>query len=140
MAGSPLSPFFGISGDYSWVKKGIAKVASIYNSLSSVIVMRLQIFLSATGDEGLFECRPCGEEKRVFLVTNSRSIFVYKTFFTHFHLQLSFIEFQCSVLARLNVTPTQLHPNNWAFVKAFEVLSSFLGWQASTGVFFSFFY
>jgi len=39
----------------------------------------------------------------------------------------------------LNVASTQLHLNSWAFVRAFEMLSTFLGREAITGVFFSFF-
>ena len=73
------------------------------------------------------------------MVIDLGSIFVYETFFTRLCFRLLFIEFQSLVLTMLNVASTQLHLNSWAFVRAFEMLSTFLGREAITGVFFSFF-
>lgn len=42
--------------------------------------------------------------------------------FKELGLTLPFLYFQCFVLSTLNVAPTQLHPNSWAFIRAFEVL------------------
>jgi len=66
---------------------------------------------------------------------DSGLIYMYKMFFTRLRIWLPFIDFQNLLLAMLNVTPTQLHPNNWAF----EVLSRFLGQEVNTGMFFYFF-
>ena len=68
------------------MSEDIAKVALIDDYWDSVVMLRSWIFLSAAEDEGLFEYRPCGEEERVFLVADSKSIFMYKKFFTHLHL------------------------------------------------------
>ncbi|MED6114593.1 hypothetical protein PIB30_081809 [Stylosanthes scabra] len=43
------------------------------------------------------------------------------------------------VLTQMNCAPSQLHPNSWAFIKAFEVLMEFLERQPSLGLFFSLF-
>ncbi|XP_052195612.1 uncharacterized protein LOC127803436 [Diospyros lotus] len=45
-------------------------------------------------------------------------------------------EFQGLIISMLHVDPTQLHLNNWAFVRAFEVLCSFLSLEPGLGVFF----
>ncbi|RDX99007.1 hypothetical protein CR513_18007, partial [Mucuna pruriens] len=54
-------------------------------------------------------------------------------------ITLPFTTFERSVLCALNIAPTQLHPNNWAFVRTFELLSEDLGREPYLGVFFWFF-
>ncbi|MCI53733.1 hypothetical protein A2U01_0074980, partial [Trifolium medium] len=39
----------------------------------------------------------------------------------------------------MNVAPSQLHPNSWAFIKAFEVMCLGLEVTPTVGVFFGFF-
>ena len=77
MLGSPSSLPSSASGDYNWVSKDVTKVALIYNSPSSVVVLRSRISLLAAGDKSLFECQPCGKEERVFSAVDSGSIFMY---------------------------------------------------------------
>ncbi|QHO53466.1 uncharacterized protein DS421_2g48200 [Arachis hypogaea] len=50
-----------------------------------------------------------------------------------------FSSFECDVLTQLNCAPSQLHPNSWAFLKAFPCLMSFLEYSPTLGVFFSLF-
>ncbi|CAJ1965480.1 unnamed protein product, partial [Sphenostylis stenocarpa] len=38
------------------------------------------------------------------------------------HVHLPFDEFMMGILRVLNITPTQLHPNNWAALQAFYLL------------------
>ncbi|KAL5177117.1 hypothetical protein HKD37_08G022933 [Glycine soja] len=40
-------------------------------------------------------------------------------------LVLPLTAFQCALLEHLNVTPSQLHPNSWAMVRAFKILCLF---------------
>ncbi|RDY13061.1 hypothetical protein CR513_02070, partial [Mucuna pruriens] len=54
-------------------------------------------------------------------------------------MKLPFMHFEWSVLHVLNVAPTQLHPNGWAFIRAFELLCEDIGRAPSLGVFFWFF-
>ncbi|RDX92406.1 hypothetical protein CR513_25493, partial [Mucuna pruriens] len=42
-------------------------------------------------------------------------------------------------LCALSIAPTQLHPNSWVFVRAFELLSEDLDREPALGVFFWFF-
>jgi len=39
----------------------------------------------------------------------------------------------------LNVAPAQLHPNSWAFIRAFTLLMGYLGLTPSVDVFLRFF-
>jgi len=40
---------------------------------------------------------------------------------------------------KINVAPAQLHPNNWAFIKAFSILCNFFGHAPSVDVILHFF-
>ncbi|RDX58495.1 hypothetical protein CR513_62187, partial [Mucuna pruriens] len=42
--------------------------------------------------------------------------------FSKLGIRLPFFVFECAILRALNMALTQLHPNSWAFVKAFELL------------------
>jgi len=50
---------------------------------------------------------------------------MYRCLFEVLGLILSLTAFQCALLEHLNVTPSQLHPNSWAMVRAFEILCPF---------------
>lgn len=39
---------------------------------------------------------------------------------------LPFTNFKYGVLTKMNVSPTQLHPNSWAFMKIFSTLCDYL--------------
>ncbi|MED6149525.1 hypothetical protein PIB30_063369 [Stylosanthes scabra] len=45
----------------------------------------------------------------------------------------------CSVLMQLNSAPSQVHPNSWAFIRAFEILMETLEQPPTLGLFFSLF-
>ncbi|RDX88231.1 hypothetical protein CR513_30209, partial [Mucuna pruriens] len=65
--------------------------------------------------------------------------YAYEPVFSKLGLKLPFTTFEQSVLKALNVAPSQLHPNSWAFVRAFELLCEDLGQAPSLGVFFWYF-
>jgi len=64
---------------------------------------------------------------------------MYKCLFKVLGVILPLIDFQCAFLEHLNVAFSQLHPNSWAMVKAFEVLCSFFNIWPSVLVFLLFF-
>lgn len=41
-------------------------------------------------------------------------------------ITLPFFDFECKFLIEMNVAPNQLHPNSWAFMKAFSTLYHYL--------------
>jgi len=47
--------------------------------------------------------------------------FIYSAIFKRLRLRLPFTFFEKDLLTELNVAPCQLHPNAWAFIRAFEI-------------------
>ena len=64
---------------------------------------------------------------------------VYSTLFRRLGFQLPFNSFGRTLLTELNLAPAQLHPNSWAFVRAFAILCCSLGVMPSVDVFLYFF-
>ena len=65
--------------------------------------------------------------------------FFYETIFAKLRLRFPLTAFKKWVLRKLNVALAQLHPNSWAFVKAFQTLFKALGLMPTLGKFFNFF-
>ena len=64
---------------------------------------------------------------------------LYQTVFNRAGLRLPFTAFERELLTEINVAPAQLHPNSWAFIRAFEILNGYLGLLPSVDVFLHFF-
>jgi len=54
-------------------------------------------------------------------------------------VRLPFTSFERELLTEINTAPAQLHPNGWAFVRAFQILCGHLGVPPSVDVFLHFF-
>jgi len=65
--------------------------------------------------------------------------YMYMCHFSQLHIRLSFDEFTMGVLRLLNVAPTQLHPNSWAYLQAFKLLCMALYLEPSPRAFLYFF-
>ena len=61
--------------------------------------------------------------------------FIYATLFKKVKLRFPFTRFERELLTELNIAPAQLHPNSWAFVRAFQILCAHLGLPISVDVF-----
>jgi len=59
--------------------------------------------------------------------------------FKRVDLRLPFTAFERELLTEINIAPAQLHPNSWAFIRAFEILNGYLGLLPSVDVFLHFF-
>ena len=64
--------------------------------------------------------------------------FIYSTIFRRLRLWLPFTPFERALLTKVNVAPAQLHPNSWAFVRAFAILCHSLSHTPSVDVFLFF--
>jgi len=86
---------------------------------------------------------PCGKGDPVCIDESSDPkgpfCFIYSTVFKRLKLRLPLTGFECAPLTEVNVAPAQLHPNNWAFVRAFSILYDYFGHTPSVDVFLSFF-
>jgi len=50
-------------------------------------------------------------------------------------LLFPFTRFERELLTELDIAPAQLHPNSWAFVRAYQIICAHLGHPASVDVF-----
>ena len=65
--------------------------------------------------------------------------YFYQVVFKRIGMRLPFSRFERELLTEINIAPAQLHPNGWAFVKAFGVLCGFFGCEPSVNIFLHFF-
>ena len=78
----------------------------------------------------------CGDER----ANNGVPFFYfYQVVFKRIGMRFPFSRFERELLTKINIAPAQLHPNAWAFVKAFGVLCGFFGCTPSVDVFLHFF-
>jgi len=61
--------------------------------------------------------------------------FIYATMFKKVKLRFPFTRLERELLTELDIAPAQLHPNSWAFVRAYQILCAHLGHPASVDVF-----
>jgi len=54
-------------------------------------------------------------------------------------MPLPITSFKRELLTEVNVAPAQLHPNSWAFIKAFGILFNYFGCYPPMDVFLHFF-
>ncbi|RHN59984.1 hypothetical protein MtrunA17_Chr4g0020141 [Medicago truncatula] len=61
---------------------------------------------------------------------------MYEVVFKDMSFRLPFSEFQREMLGWTKLSPSQIHPNSYAFMRAFELLCDYLHLPASKNVFF----
>lgn len=110
---------------YEWVRGEVGTYWSKYKTPESVVELKESVTLFCPGYSDKFIIEPCSDTDHVFLSSSENQplfTFVYTTFFETHGFSLPFNNFVRSVLAAIIVAPTQLHPNSWAFMRAFENL------------------
>ncbi|WVZ06133.1 hypothetical protein V8G54_019479 [Vigna mungo] len=71
---------------------------------------------------------------------NSGFFFVHLTLFRDLGVRLPFFDFQMGILHMLDVEPTQLHPDGWAFMQAFSIVCTALALTPTHASFLYFFH
>ena len=69
--------------------------------------------------------RPCGAHERVYMKPRLNSndfVYVYDYLFKEYNITSPLIDFETGMLNLMNIAPSQLHPNSWAFLLCFELL------------------
>ena len=141
-AGGAPVPLPDFKALYPWATSTLLKETSSINS--AVAVLRLK-----NGDEPnlsfhkehddkltVLPCPPdvpvCADDKG-----NNGELFcfVYTTLFKKVKLRFPLTRFERELLTELDIAAAQLHPNSWAFVRAFQILCAHLGLPASVDVF-----
>ncbi|MCH86035.1 hypothetical protein A2U01_0006889, partial [Trifolium medium] len=95
-----------------------------FTTLENIRCFREVIKLYSGEDESQVVVDPVGEGE---LITNTNSnkphyFYMCSVVIQSFNLWFPLTSFEDTVLRVLNIAPNQLHPNSWAFVKAFEVV------------------
>ncbi|MED6159893.1 hypothetical protein PIB30_046483 [Stylosanthes scabra] len=66
---------------------------------------------------------PSPEDRACYVDPEGDScIFVYEPIFTKVGVRVPFSEFEIEVLNGCEVAPSQIHPNSWGFIRAYEVV------------------
>ncbi|MED6117492.1 hypothetical protein PIB30_110459 [Stylosanthes scabra] len=80
-----------------------------------------------SGQDIKIEFLPCSSIDRVCHEGKGADwFFMYTCVFAEIGVRFPFTEFECAVLRQLNCASSQIHPNSWAFIRAFEVLMEYL--------------
>ncbi|GAU40602.1 hypothetical protein TSUD_28080 [Trifolium subterraneum] len=102
---------------------------------------------SLNGGDGMFRTvqrSPTDDWKACIPNTNRRicskfqwgSFPMYQIAFKQMGYRLPFSDFEVAVFRYLHLTPSQLHPNSLAFIRAFEMTASYLGFMPTIPLFF----
>ncbi|CAJ2679794.1 unnamed protein product [Trifolium pratense] len=117
------------------------EVSSKYTSMEMVRSFRKTVKLSDPSHEESIITEPVSENE--FVTTRNDTppayFYLYTNVIQPLNIWLPFTAFEAEMLKVINVAPTQLHPNSWAFIKAFEVMCLGFNLDPSIGVFFSFY-
>nr|KYP44917.1 hypothetical protein KK1_033551 [Cajanus cajan] len=84
---------------------------------------------------------PCSPDERIFfeVSTSPLYIYMYQCLFRDLGVVIPFTPFECEFLRKINVAPSQLHPNSWGFLWAFQILCLVMGMNPSLGIFMHFY-
>jgi hypothetical protein len=118
------------------------EAVSKYTSVESVHEFRSDVALSDSGREKDVITEPVGDQESVATVNTQlpHYFYMYSKVMENLNLSFPFTDFEIEMLNALNVAPTQLHPNGWAFVRAFELVCLGLDLEPRVGVFFHFYH
>ncbi|MED6161751.1 hypothetical protein PIB30_063722 [Stylosanthes scabra] len=92
------------------------------------------------GEEITIEFLSCSPSERVcFKGLGGDWFFMYTCVFSEIGVRFPFTTFECAVLRQINCAPSQIHPNSWGFMRAFEILMEYLEEKPLLEVFFHLF-
>ncbi|RDX99701.1 hypothetical protein CR513_17218, partial [Mucuna pruriens] len=124
---------------FSWVDNEVKRAFSQYTQGSLLLGLIKKFLCPGPWRVRLRHCQPDESVNNWASSEDSPFFYVYELVFSKLGLKLPLTAFEQTILRALNVAPTQLHPNSWAFVRAFELLCEDLEQAPSLGVFFWFF-
>ena len=127
------------SNNYDWVDFEVVGTQSKLTTHQSLNQTRA-IILPCPGDTtgNSYTLSPAGENERVcsLIPEGTTGFYFYEEVITRLGITLPFTDFEIGVLNHLRVAPSQLHPNGWAFIKAFEQVCSAMDWTCNLAIFF----
>ncbi|QCE11543.1 hypothetical protein DEO72_LG10g2776 [Vigna unguiculata] len=130
-------------GGYGWVAADVRNQSSLFwwsRLLNSWLNCTLVISKGVSGDIVSLERvsavdRVCHGQEGVA----EKFFYMYMCHFSQLHVRLPLDDFTMGVLRALNVAPTQLHSNSWAYLQAFRILCQSLYLEPSPYAFLYFY-
>jgi len=138
---APPHPLIAIP-EYSWVYGDVDKHMSIYNTRDKVGQF---VAVYPVCEDPFVEyavVKPCRAHECIYMKPAPDSYdftYVYDYLFKEYNVTFPLTDFEAGMLTLMNIAPSQLHPNYWAFVRCFELLCGHLGLVPSISV-FTYFY
>ncbi|MCI33914.1 hypothetical protein A2U01_0055132, partial [Trifolium medium] len=109
--------------DYSWVADEPRNSVSVYAERWDDIPEDMFTDISSSED---WEVRIPGLSRRICTAWGWGSIPMYQMAFQQLGYRMPFTDLETAVFGYLRVSPSQLHPNSLAFLRAFEVTAGYL--------------
>jgi len=128
--------------EYSWVHNSVDRHASEHDTRNKVDQF---VFVYPSCEDSIVEhalARPYKAHERVYMKPRLDShdfVYVYDYLFKEYNITFSLTDFEADMLNLMNIAPSQLHPNKWAFLRCFELLCDQLGFAPSVNVFIYFY-
>jgi len=130
-------------GDYGWAGADVRNQSSFFRwsrLLNSWLNCTSVISKGVSGDIVSMERvstidRVCHGQKGA----TEKFFYMYMCHFSQLHVRLPLDGFTIGVLRALNVAPTQLHPNSWAYLQAFRILCQYFYLEPSPYAFLYFY-
>jgi len=124
----------GAASDPSWVGKETLETVSLFSTDRAARIPRCLI-----GGREDWEMIPPTISDRICSQFLANHIPMYETVFREMGFRLPFSSFQVIVFEWLELCPSQLTPNSFAYLKAFELVCRFLRLLATRELFFAIF-
>ncbi|KOM53185.1 hypothetical protein LR48_Vigan09g184400 [Vigna angularis] len=129
---------------YEWVPHEVRQLPSSFYDRQAFRNLIPHVCLVKSADDARhFKLAICQRTERVCHGRGnypSDFFYVYATMFKDLKVLLPFSDFQMGVLRTLNLAPTQLHPNGWAFMQVFSAICSGLALYLTPAAFLYFFH
>jgi len=123
---NPPPPRVNYKALYPWASDELLDECSSLTSLKD--------WRDHVGEPGAYQGSAFAKRHDIYI-----DVFLYQTVFKRIGLRLPFSGFERELLTEINVAPAQLHPNNWAFIRAFGILCGYFGQPPSVDIFLHFF-
>ncbi|MED6206299.1 hypothetical protein PIB30_025360 [Stylosanthes scabra] len=131
--------------DMDWVDDLVLLPQSVMDEELIAKFRESHAVCGTVSEESQYELVPPNSEERVcyynLLYPEERHfIYMYECLFSKLGVRVPFTQFEQDVLYECRVAPSQLHPNSWGFMKAFQTACWYLHLDLSLRAFFYFFH
>ncbi|RHN55697.1 hypothetical protein MtrunA17_Chr5g0420781 [Medicago truncatula] len=116
---------------------------SLYTDVRVINLLRSKFNISSTGHEEDVVVLSCDADERVcdqeMGGEQDESFLMYMAVLEVFGVKIPFTYFEMDVPKFINVAPSQIRPNSWAFIRGYEILCMSFDLEPSIGPFFPFY-